>query len=37
MISPRKKSKIVASTIRKSDRLRSLMIKNIEGPGRDPK
>ncbi|CAI8615419.1 unnamed protein product [Vicia faba] len=36
MISPKKKSKIVASPIRKSDRLRTLMTKNIEGYGRDP-
>ena len=36
MTSPKKKSKIVASPSRKSDRLRTLKTKNIEGLGRDP-
>ncbi|CAI8591386.1 unnamed protein product [Vicia faba] len=36
MISPRKKSKIVVSPSRMSDRLMTLKTKNIEGPGRDP-
>ncbi|CAI8610185.1 unnamed protein product [Vicia faba] len=36
MISPRKKSKNVASPIRKSDRFGTLKTKNMEGPGRDP-
>ncbi|XP_058742781.1 uncharacterized protein LOC131615651 [Vicia villosa] len=35
MISPRKKSNLAASPIRKSDRLRTLKAKNIQGPGRD--
>ncbi|XP_058744588.1 uncharacterized protein LOC131617289 [Vicia villosa] len=35
MISPRKKSNLAASPIRKSDRLRTLKAKNIPGPGRD--